>query len=320
MNLSGTALLLLLLMLAALPVQAQSTLPAKAFPDLAFQQHPGAALPDDVRLRDDQGRTVVTGDLFDKGKPVVLVFDYFRCTTLCGLVLGDLSAALSQVPLKPGRDYDVVAVSIDPRETPKDAAAAEVPPLRPRPRLRRSNPFPGRGGSRSAASRRDGRVPLSLRSRPSSSTPIRPASPWYRPAARISRYILGIGYDPLDLRLGLIDASRGSIASVSDQLLLLCYAYDPAHGKYSLVIGNVVRAGGIATVVALGLLICSSRTGDGCPADEPGHPLPSGNRIGPCRRNELAVRRPARHQRHDPGAGVRPDGGVLRALPAQQPG
>ena len=72
---------------------------------------------------------------------------------------------------------------------------------------------------------------------------------------RISRYILGIGYDPLDLRLGLVDASRGVIGSVKDQLLLLCYGYDPAQGKYTAMVGNLVRAGGFATVVALGLLI-----------------------------------------------------------------
>jgi protein SCO1/2 len=253
MNLPGTTLLLLL-MLASFPVQARSTLPAKAFPELAFQQHPGAALPDDVRLRDDQGRTVVTGDLFGKGKPVVLVFDYFRCTSLCGLVLGDLSAALGQVPLTPGRDYEVVAVSIDPRETPKDAEAMKSRHFDRDPAFAGATHF--LVGPEAEVRRLADTVGFPYRYDPTIEQFAHPAGVTLVSAGgRVSRYILGIGYDPLNLRLGLIDASRGTIASVSDQLLLLCYAYDPTHGKYSLVIGNVVRAGGIATVIALGLLL-----------------------------------------------------------------
>jgi protein SCO1 len=253
MNLPGTTLLLLLI-LASLPVQAQSTLPAKAFPELAFQQHHGAALPDDVRLRDDQGRTVLTGDVFGKGKPVVLVFDYFRCTTLCGLVLGDLSAALQQVPLNPGQDYVVVAVSIDPRETSKDAAALKARHFDRDPAFAGAVRF--LVGGEDEVRRLAETVGFPYRYDPTIEQFAHPAGvTLISTGGRISRYILGIGYDPLNLRLGLIDASRGTIASVSDQLLLLCYAYDPTHGKYSLVIGNVVRAGGIATVIGLGLLL-----------------------------------------------------------------
>jgi protein SCO1/2 len=251
-NLPGA--ILLLLMLSSLPVQAQSTLPAKDFPEFAFQQHPGAALPDDVRLRDDRGESVVTGDLFGKGKPVVLVFDYFRCTTLCGLVLGDLSAALRQVPLNPGRDYEVVAVSIDPRETSKDAAALKARHFDRDPAFAGAVHF--LTGPEEEVRRLAETVGFPYRYDQTIKQYAHPAGVTLVSAGgRVSRYILGIGYDPLNLRLGLIDASHGTVASISDQLLLLCYAYDPAHGKYSLVIGNVVRAGGVATVIALGLLI-----------------------------------------------------------------
>ena len=113
-------------LLAGAAQAATSTLPASAFADLAFAQHPGAPLPKDVTLTDEQGRTVRTGDLFADTKPLVLVFDYFRCTTLCGVVLGDLAAALAKVPLVPGRDYGVLAVSIDPAETAADAAALKA--------------------------------------------------------------------------------------------------------------------------------------------------------------------------------------------------
>ncbi|UEM01800.1 SCO family protein [Skermanella rosea] len=257
MKLPGTVPLLaamVVAILAALPVRAQSTLPAEGFAGLAFDQHPGAVLPADVRLVDDQGRSVSTADLFGQGRPVVLVFDYFRCTTLCGLVLGDLSAALAQVPLTPGRDYGLVAVSIDPRETARDAAALKAR------HFDRDPAFAGAArflvGPEDEVRRLADTVGFPYRYDPAIGQFAHPAGVTLVSAGgRISRYVLGIGYDPLDLRLGLIDASRGTVASVADQLLLLCYAYDPAHGRYSLVIGNIVRAGGILTVAALGLLI-----------------------------------------------------------------
>jgi protein SCO1/2 len=262
MNRLGTVLLLLV-MFAALPAGAESSLKADGFSDLAFEQHPGAALPEEVQLRDDQGRTVSTGELFGHGRPVVLVFDYFRCTTLCGLVLGELSAALRQVPLTPGRDYDVVAVSIDPRETPKDAETLKARHFDRDPAFAGAVHF--LVGPEAEVRRLADTVGFPYRYDPTIEQFAHPAGVTLVSAGgRISRYILGIGYDPLNLRLGLIDASRGTIATVSDQLLLLCYAYDPAHGKYSLVIGNVVRAGGIATVIALGLLLffASRKPGD----------------------------------------------------------
>ena len=135
---------LFFLLLGTASVQASPTalLPGQ-FTQSAFEQHPGAQLPRDVRLRDDAGHAVTTASLFDGGRPLVLVFDYYRCTTLCGVVLGDLAAALAQTPLAPGKDYAVMAVSIDPGDSPADAAA------QPRTRgaaLERGAPTAGAGG------------------------------------------------------------------------------------------------------------------------------------------------------------------------------
>ena len=240
---------------------AQSALSPDSFGDLAFQQHPGADLSRDIRLWDERARTVETGDLLGRGKPVVLVFDYFRCKTLCGVVLGNLASALAQVPLKAGVDYGVVAVSIDPGDTSADAAALKAS------HFNRDPAFAGAArflvGAEADVRRLADAAGFPYRFDPAIDQYAHPAGViLVSSEGRISRYILGIGYDPLALRLGLVDASRGVIGSVADHLLLLCYGYDPAQGKYTVMVGNLVRASGLATVVALGLLIwLASRTG-----------------------------------------------------------
>ncbi|HZV04154.1 MAG TPA: SCO family protein [Gemmataceae bacterium] len=91
--------------------------------DLAFEPHPGAQLPLSTGLADEHGRSVVLGSVFGK-RPVILVLEYLHCRSLCGITLRDLTVTLRALPLKPGRDFDLVAISIDPRDGPADAAAA----------------------------------------------------------------------------------------------------------------------------------------------------------------------------------------------------
>ncbi|HEY0524375.1 MAG TPA: SCO family protein [Stellaceae bacterium] len=235
---------------------AQSSLPADALADLAFAQHPGAALPRDVLLRDEQDRPVRVGDLFRgaKRRPIVLVFDYFRCTTLCGLVLGDLAAALQKVPLTPGRDYEVVAVSIDPRETPQDAAALKARHFERTPALAGAAQF--LVGDEGEVRRLADAVGFHYRFDEALGQYAHPAGVvLVSPDGTVSRYILGIQYEPMDLRLGIVDAAQGTVASPSTQLLLLCYGYDPAQGKYNLVVGNLLRITGVASIAAVGLVI-----------------------------------------------------------------
>ncbi|WP_448206942.1 SCO family protein [Azospirillum sp. sgz302134] len=250
--------LLLLVLIAVLPSgaarAAPSTLPASAFGELAFAQHPGAQLPKDVTLRDEQGRAVETGALFAERKPLVLVFDYFHCTTLCGVVLGDLAAALQKVPLEPGRDYGVLAVSIDPGETPADAAALKARHLGRDPAFADAARF--LTGEEGAVRRLADAAGFPYRFDPAIEQYAHPAGVvLLAPGGVVSRYILGVGYDPMDLRLGLVDASRGAIASVAEHALLLCYAYDPVQGRYSLAIGALVKATGAVSMLALGLVV-----------------------------------------------------------------
>ncbi len=241
-------------LLAGAAQAATSTLSASAFADLAFAQHPGAQLPRDVTLTDEQGRAVRTGDLFVADKPLVLVFDYFRCTTLCGVVLGDLAAALAKVPLGAGRDYGVLAVSIDPAETPADAVALKAKHFDRDPAFAGAVQF--LTGDEASVRQLADAVGFAYRPDPAIGQFAHPAGlVVLAPGGVVSRYILGIGYDPMDLRLGIVEASKGTVASVADHLLLLCYAYDPAAGRYNLTVAYLMKGVGALSLAGLGLLI-----------------------------------------------------------------
>jgi protein SCO1 len=239
---------------------ASSAFSPHALAELAFAQHPGAALPADVLLRDEQDRPVRVGSFFGHGRPLVLVFDYFRCTTLCGLVLGDLAATLQKVPLTPGRDYDVLAVSIDPRDTPLDAAALKSRHLDRDPALAGATHF--LVGDAAEVRRLADAVGFPFRFDTGIDQFAHPAGlVLVSPAGTVSRYILGIDYAPIDLRLGLVEASHGAIASPATHLLLLCYGYDPARGKYDLAVRDLLRATGAVSVLALGALVLVASRG-----------------------------------------------------------
>lgn len=244
-------------LLAALPftqpAQAGvSSLPSAAFDDLAFDQRPGAHVPSDVRLRDESGRPVRLGSLLtERRRPTVLVFDYFGCKTLCGLVLGDLATALHNMPLTPGRDYGVLAVSMDPRDSPRDATALKAKHFEADDAIAGATRF--LVGDASEIKRLAEAVGFSYRYDADIDQYAHPAGlVILTPAGTIARYLLGVGYKPLDLRLGLLEAGQGAIAAPASRLLLLCYGYDPAHGTYGLLIGRLMQLVGIGSVALIG--------------------------------------------------------------------
>jgi protein SCO1/2 len=226
--------------------------------ELHFHQHPGARLPLGTRFHDASGRAVHLADFF-KDKPVVLVLEYMRCRNLCGLVLRDTVHTLSRVPLAAGHDYEVVAISIDPRDTPRDAARA------------RREYFSDAGssaagwhfltGERSDIAAVARAVGFPFRYDPQIDQYAHPAGLTVAtPAGTIARYLLGVGYRPLDMRLALSEAARGTISSPVADLLLLCYCYDPGTGRYSVAIRNITRALCLATVLGLGLWVARLRS------------------------------------------------------------
>lgn len=251
MNRSAMALLLLLA--AAAPAAAQSPFTAGQLSDLSFRQHLGAALPLDTLLTDEAGKQVSLGSFFGHDRPLVLVLDYLHCKTLCGFVLSDLIQGLDHVPLSAGKDFEVLAISIDPHDSPADSQAARTQYL-----ARSAHPggWHFLTGDETNIRRVAAAVGFPYLYDASAEQYAHPAGITIAaPDGTIARYILGVDFAPLDLRLALTEASHGAISSPATALLLLCYCYDPATGRYSAQINTAMRILGGATVLGLAAMI-----------------------------------------------------------------
>ncbi|MBV9496736.1 MAG: SCO family protein [Acidobacteria bacterium] len=258
-RLGMTALVLLL----ALPLCAQSSsappkLPGKA----ALQQKLGSQLPLDTQVRDDDGSVHRLRDYFTSGRPVLLQFMYYRCPMLCSIVGDGLVRSLTELRYDVGKEYDVVTLSIDPRDMPKNAALKKDEYVRHYGRLSTAGGFHFLTANETAIKHIAEAAGFEFSYDPQSDQFAHAAGILVvTPSGKISRYLYGFEYKPRDLRLALTEASEGKIGGAAEQLLLLCYHYDPAIGKYSRSAMIFVRAGGITTVFALaGFIVFMVRT------------------------------------------------------------
>jgi protein SCO1 len=245
----------LALLAASLPLAAQTPdSRPQILRNVAIEQRLDRLLPLDLPFRDESGRTVHLSDYF--GKPVVLVLAYYNCPMLCTQVLNGLLSSLRVLSFDAGREFEVVTVSFDPRDTPAAARAKKEPYVA---RYGRPGAASGwhflTGAPRSIAGLTDA---VGFRySWDERIGQFAHASAIYvaTPDGRLSRYFFGIEYAPRDLRLALVEASRGKIGTPVDQLLLYCYHYDPVAGRYGAVVMNMVRVGGIAAVLVLAIFL-----------------------------------------------------------------
>jgi protein SCO1/2 len=221
-----------------------------------IDQRLGQQLPLDASFRDESGKAVKLGDYFGK-KPVILSLVYYQCQILCMEDLNGLVGALEMVNLTPGKDFQVVIVSIDPAETPAMAAAKKAFYVKRygRPETEAGWHFLTGGQSDITALAKavgwgyvrlpqpDGKPPMFAHA---SSIEV------VTPEGRMAQYYLGVEYAPRDLQLGLVEASHNTIGTPVDNILTYCYRYDPKLNRHSLVIARVVQAGCLLTVLGLG--------------------------------------------------------------------
>jgi protein SCO1 len=230
--------------------------PASARPPelkhVGIEQRLNQQIPLSLEFRDEAGNQVQLGQYFGKG-PVVLNFVYFHCPMLCGQVLQGLTGALRAIGYTVGRDFTVLTVSFDPHETPEMAAAKRKTVLATygRPEAKKGWHFlTGSSASVAALTQAAG---FQYQYSPQENQYAHPtAIVMLTPAGKIAQYYYGIEYAPRDIQLGLIEASKGKIGNVVDQVLLYCYHYDPRQGRYGAAIFNVLRLSALATVLALG--------------------------------------------------------------------
>ncbi len=222
------------------------------YDQVRIDQRLGNQLPLYVHLRDEQGRDVTLGTYFN-AKPVILSFVYFQCPMLCTQVLNGMVDGFRGLGFTAGKEFDVVTVSIDPRDTPAMATAKKGAYVASygRPGVEYGWHFltADTGAIRTLTEAAGFRY---LYDTQSGQFAHASGIMVVTPKGRLARYFLGIEYAPKDLQFALMEASNGTIGSVVDKLLLLCYHYDPMTGKYGPVIANIFRAGGALTVLLIG--------------------------------------------------------------------
>jgi protein SCO1/2 len=251
-------LLAILLLFAAGPAEAIIT--PSQFASFAFRQHPGAKLPLDTVLRDENGRPVRLGGYF-AGKPVVLVMEYLRCPNLCGLVLGQITAQMKQQKLMPGRDLQFVAISIDPREKSSDGLAARADYMK---RLGATSPAGWHflTGDSQQVKRVADAIGFPYKYDPSIDQFAHPAGYVVTtPDGRIAQYILGFQTKPGQLRTAVESAGKGTTKPAAYPILCLCLGYDPQPGTVQALVLGIVRwvSIGLALASVLGIALLARR-------------------------------------------------------------
>lgn len=251
-------ILVCVLLVGAVQAQAASAgaLPPPA--DLArkvtFEQYVGGKVPLELTFREASGRPVVLASLL-QGRPTLLVPGYYRCANLCTFVRAGVANAVRQSQLRPGTDFNVVLLSIDPGERPADARMTQGED---------SRSHAGAGvehwhyltGDREAIARLTRSIGFSFVFDPRNGQYDHGAGlVILTPVGTLSQYLFGVRFSSETLRLALVDASRGRLGTVVDRLLLLCCDYDPSTGRYSLTINRVMQGLGTLTALALAALI-----------------------------------------------------------------
>ncbi len=219
-------------------------------------EHSGEQIPLDLEFTNDLGDTVKLANYFNQGKPVILILAYYNCPMLCSLVLNGTSEVAKAVSLNPGEDYTILTISIDPSETYQLAAA------------KKKNYVASLGDKANA----DGWIFFASREDQVKTLADALGFDYYydkekeqyaHPAVLhiltdkgiISRYLYGIEFKPNDYKISLLEASQGKIGNSLDKILLYCFHYDPESKGYVVMASNVMRLGGVATVIILGLFL-----------------------------------------------------------------
>ncbi|MCC7032986.1 MAG: SCO family protein [Acidobacteria bacterium] len=236
-------------------LRPQSGIPSSQMPGalegVEFEQRLNSTLPLDVAFVDESGREVKLGDYFER-RPVVLAFVYYECAMLCSQVLNGVTSALSALDETAGRDFEMVAVSFDPRDTPMAATAKKKAYVDRYGRQGAEQGFHFLTGSEASIAALTDAAGFRY-AWDDETQQFAHASGFVvaTPDGKLSRYFFGIEYAPRDIKFALIESSAGRVGSLVDQVMLYCYHYDPKTGSYSFVAMKAVRLGGAVTLLAL---------------------------------------------------------------------
>ncbi len=222
---------------------------------VGIEQHLNEQIPPNLTFRDETGKTVHLSDFFGK-RPMILNLVYYQCTMLCGEVMNGLASALRVVKFEPGKDFDVLTVSFNPKETPEMAAKKKTEVLERYGRPGAEQGWHFLTGPQESIDELTKAAGFQYEYDPKSdqfahSTAIMILTT----EGKISQYYYGVEYAPKDLRLGLVQASQNKIGNVVDEVLLYCYHYDPDTGKYGAIVSRILKLAAGATILVLGTFL-----------------------------------------------------------------
>ena len=225
---------------------------------VGIEQHLNQQVPLDLTFRNEAGEPVTLRSLM-RGKPVILSLAYYQCPMLCTLVLNGLVGAMRALPFDAGNEFDVITVSFDPKDTPELAAKKKATYVGEYRRQGAEQGWHFLTGDEASIKALTDAVGFRYNYLPEKGQFAHAAGIMVlTPSGVLSRYFYGVEFAPRDLKFGLMEAANGKIGSPVDQLMLFCFQYDPATGRYTTVVLNAIRVGGVLTLVALGLFMARS--------------------------------------------------------------
>lgn len=245
------ALSLILIQISLAQDGGDAAVPA-ALSGVTIEQRLNTQLPLDSEFHDEYGQTVRLAAYFGK-RPVVLALVYYECPMLCTQILNGVVRTAKSMTLTPGKDYDVLVISFDAKETPAQAMAKKTTYMKDYGHPETAGGWHFLTGETASIERVTNAVGFRYKWDPAIAT-FAHASAVYvlTPEGKLSKYFYGINYSPTDMRFGLVEASHNKIGSAVDQLLLFCYHFDPHTAKYTGLAVSMVRAAAAATVLLLG--------------------------------------------------------------------
>jgi protein SCO1/2 len=243
---------------AALAVRVEAAEQQDIWQRVGFDQHIGAVVPVDASLRDEHGGVVTLRHIAD-GKPLVLVLNQYDCPNLCSTVLDGAFEALGHSGLVPGRDFAFAALSIDPNESAAIARSRQLAYLQRFGLVDRSSAV----RFLTAPAESIDAITSAVGFRYVYDTNLRQYAHAaglviLAPDGRVDRYLFGARFPAIGMRLALVDASQGKLGSLTDQVWLLCYHYDPQKGRYGLAIVRILQVLGSAVALAVAGLVFSA--------------------------------------------------------------
>jgi protein SCO1/2 len=220
---------------------------------VGIEQHLNAEVPVDLEFRDELGNPVKLADYFGHGRPVILNLGYYQCPMLCSELLQGLVGSMKALTFNLGKDFDVLTVSFDPRETTEMAAEKKRDMMKRYGRVNAGQGWHFLTGKADQINALTKSVGFQYQFDPKTEQYAHAAAiVMLTPDHHISGYFYGVEFSPKDLRLGLVQASQNRIGNIGDQVLLYCYHYDPRTGKYGAVVSNILKLAALGTMLILG--------------------------------------------------------------------